>query len=90
MWTELYWPRVESPAEKMLPRENSKTSSFINQDEREGHYIFTSITTCFLIASALPSLSREVIVSVGLTNGPAQPSLRRFKLWITRDASPSL
>ena len=40
------------------------------------------------MASDLPSFSREVIGSVGFTSGPVQPSLRRFKVWITREAPP--
>lgn len=44
------------------------------------------MTSCLLMASALPSFSREVIGSVDFTSGPVQPSLRRFKLWITREA----
>jgi hypothetical protein len=42
---------------------------------------------CLLMASALPSFNREVTGSAGFTSGPVQPSLRRFKVWITREAS---
>ncbi len=45
------------------------------------------MTFCLLMASALPSFNREVIGSNGFTSGPVQPSLRRFKVWITREAS---
>ena len=46
----------------------------------------TSITSCLLIASSLPRLSREIIESV-LTRGPVHPSLRRFKVCITTEAT---
>ena len=51
------------------------------------HYCaLTSMTSCLLMASSLPRLSREIIGSV-LTRGPVHPSLRRFKVCITTEAT---
>lgn len=53
------------------------------------HYCtLTSMTSCLLMASSLPRLSREIIGSV-LTCGPVHPSLRRFKVCITTEATLS-